>query len=111
MEASIASALEVITEAAAGADDELMMKYLEGEALTQEELLMGFSAGMGQRVKSPLWYPCSAVTTVGVTKLLDVIADFLPSPARRVYEGKDPKSDRRCYPQVRQQRTVLSVYL
>ncbi|HRX09946.1 MAG TPA: elongation factor G, partial [Candidatus Limiplasma sp.] len=91
MEASIASALEVITEAAAGADDELMMKYLEGEALTQEELLMGFSAGMAKGEISPV-VPCSAVTSVGVTKLLDVIADFLPSPTSSVYEGKDPKS-------------------
>lgn len=91
MKDSIASALEEITEAAAGADDELMMKYLEGEELTHEELLTGFSAGMLKGEITPV-VPCSAVTTVGVTKLLDVIADFLPSPAGSVYEGKDPKS-------------------
>ena len=92
MKDSIASALEEVTEAAAGADDELMMKYLEGEELTPEELLTGFSAGMLKGEITPV-VPCSAVTTVGVTKLLDVIADFLPSPEGSAYEGKDPKSD------------------
>ena len=89
---SIASALEEITEAAAGADDELMMKYLEGEELTKEELLEGFSIGMAKSEITPV-VPCSAVTTVGVTKLLDVIADFLPSPAGRQYTGQDPKTE------------------
>ncbi|MBN1777878.1 MAG: elongation factor G [Clostridiales bacterium] len=89
---SIAAALEEITEAAAAADDDLMMKYLEGEELTHEELLAGFSAGMAKSEITPV-VPCSAVTTVGVTKLLDVIADFLPSPEASVYEGKDLKSD------------------
>ncbi len=92
MKDSISSALEEITEAAAGADDDLMMKYLEGEELTHEELLAGFSAGMTKGEITPV-VPCSAVTTVGVTKLLDVIADFLPSPEGGVYEGKDPKSE------------------
>jgi len=89
---SIASALEEITEAAAGADDDLMMKYLEGEELSAEEVLAGFSAGMAKGEITPV-VPCSAVTTVGVTMLLDVIADFLPSPAGRTYSGIDPKTD------------------
>ncbi len=89
----IASALDEITEAAAAADDELMMKYLEGEALTPEELLSGFSAGMAAGEITPVM-PCSAVTTVGVTMLLDVISDFLPSPAGRTYKGTDPKTEK-----------------
>ncbi len=92
MKDRISSALEEITEAAAAADDELMMKYLEGEELTSEELLTGFSTGMTKGEITPV-VPCSAVTTVGVTMLLDVIADFLPSPEGNVYEGKDPKTD------------------
>ena len=88
----VASALEEITEAAAAADDELMMKYLEGEELTREEVLAGFSAGMLKGEITPV-VPCSAVTTVGVTMLLDVITDFLPSPEGEQHEGKDPKTD------------------
>ena len=88
----IASALEEVTEAAAGTDDELMMKYLEGEELSSEEVLAGFSAGMAKGEITPV-VPCSAVTTVGVTMLLDVIVDFLPSPAGKTYTGTDPKTN------------------
>jgi elongation factor G len=85
-------ALEEITEAAASSDDELMMKYLEGEELTHEEILEGFKAGMFSSQISPV-IPVSAVTGVGVMKLLDVMADFLPSPKRAVYHGVNPKTE------------------
>lgn len=88
---ALENALSEITEASAGADDELMMKYLEGEALTPEELLEGFKVGMFSGQISPV-LPVSAVTGVGVVKLLDVMADFLPSPKRSVYKGVDPKT-------------------
>ena len=32
------------------------------------------------------------LTGVGVAKLLDVMADFLPSPKRAVYKGVNPKT-------------------
>ena len=89
---AIAQALNEVTEAAAGSDDELMMKYLEGEPLTNDELLEGFKIGMFTSQISPV-LPCSAVTGVGVAKLLDVMADFLPSPKRAVYQGIDPKTN------------------
>ena len=88
----IAKALDEITEAAAAADDELMEKYLEGESLTHEEILEGFKLGMFTGLISPV-IPCSALTGVGVRKLLDVMADFLPSPKRAVYKGINPKND------------------
>ncbi len=91
MSGDIAKALDQITEAAAAADDELMMKYLEGEALTHEEILEGFKAGMFTGMICPV-LPCSALTGVGVSKLLDVMADFLPSPKRAVYKGVSPKT-------------------
>ena len=87
----IAHALDEITEASAASDDELMMKYLEGETLTHEEILEGFKAGMFSGQIAPV-IPTSAVTGVGVAKLLDVMADFLPSPKRAVFKGTDPKS-------------------
>jgi len=89
----IEKALEEITEAAAGADDDLMMKYLEGETLTHEEILEGFKAGMFSGQITPV-LPCSALTGVGVLKLLDVMADFLPSPKRELYKGFDPKAEK-----------------
>ena len=89
----IAQALNEITEASAGSDDELMMKFLEGETLTHEEILEGFKTGMFSGQIAPV-IPCSAVTGVGVAKLLDVMADFLPSPKRAVYKGIDPKTNK-----------------
>ena len=88
----IAVALEEITEAAAGADEELMMKYLEEGELTHEEILEGFKVGMFTGEICPV-VPVSALTGVGVGKLLDVMADFLPSPKRQVYTGINPKTE------------------
>ncbi|MDD3334200.1 MAG: elongation factor G [Eubacteriales bacterium] len=87
----IAAALEEITEAAAMSDDELTMKYLDEGSLSHEEILEGFKAGMFSGLISPV-VPCSAITGVGVAKMLDVMADFLPSPKRAVYQGVNPKN-------------------
>jgi len=87
----IAVALEELTEAAAGADEELMKKYLEEGELTHEEILEGFKAGMFSGEICPV-VPCSALTGVGVSKMLDVMADFLPSPKRAEYTGVNPKT-------------------
>ena len=87
----ISVAMEEITEAAAMADDELTMKYLEEGELSHEELLEGFKLGMFSGQICPV-VPCSALTGVGVAKLLDVMADFLPSPKRAVYKGVNPKT-------------------
>ena len=88
---AIEVALEEITEAAAMSDDELTMKYLDEGTLSHEEILEGFKIGMFSGTISPV-IPCSALTGVGVAKMLDVIADFLPSPKRAVYTGVNPKT-------------------
>ena len=87
---AIEAALEEITEAAAMSDDELTMKYLDEGSLSHEEILEGFKIGMFSGIISPV-VPCSALTGVGVAKMLDVMADFLPSPKRAVYTGVNPK--------------------
>ncbi len=87
----IALALEEITEAAASADDDLMMKYLDEGELTHEEILKGFRLGMISGQICPV-VPCSALTGVGVAKLLDMMADYLPSPEDAEYTGENPKT-------------------
>ena len=87
----IATAMEEITEAAAGADDELMMKYLEGEELTHEEILFGFREGMQSGAIVPV-VAVSATTGIGVAKLLDMISVYLPSPKGGKMEGVNPKT-------------------
>ncbi|MBO4925662.1 MAG: elongation factor G, partial [Clostridia bacterium] len=91
MASAIETAMEEITEAAAGADDELMMKYLEGEELTHEEILSGFRAGMQNGTIVPV-VAVSAVTGVGVAKMLDVMSVYLHSPKGMKAQGENPKT-------------------
>ena len=91
MASTISTAMEEITEAAAGADDELMMKYLEGEELTHDEILSGFRAGMQNGTIVPV-VAVSALTGVGVAKMLDVMSVYLHSPKGAKAEGENPKT-------------------
>ena len=91
MASAISTAMEEITEAAAGADDELMMKYLEGEELTHDEILSGFRAGMANGTIVPV-VAVSALTGVGVAKMLDVMSVYLHSPAHSKAQGENPKT-------------------
>ncbi|MGE5591624.1 MAG: elongation factor G [Bacillota bacterium] len=83
-----------IIEAAAENDDELTMKFLEGEALTDEEVYRGLAAG----VRTGKIYPVlcgSATRNIGVQCLLDAVVNWMPSPADAgAVTGKDPKSGR-----------------
>ena len=75
-------ARERIIEAAAESDEELADKYLEGEELTQEEILAGLKVGMSEGTFIPV-VATSALNGIGVDELLDAIIGFLPSPADR----------------------------
>ena len=92
MSAQIKAALEELTEAAASADDELMMKYLEEGELSYEELMTGFKAGMKSGSIVPVC-ACSAVTGVGVVAMMNVMAKYLPSPEGVVIKGINTKTD------------------
>ncbi|NMA01572.1 MAG: elongation factor G [Clostridia bacterium] len=70
---------DVIMEASAESDDELLMKYLEGEELSSEEIITGFIKG----VKDGKIYPVlagSALKNIGIQQLMDGLVEFLPSP-------------------------------
>ena len=75
-------ARERIIEAAAESDEELADKYLEGEELTQEEILAGLKVGMSEGTFIPV-VATSGLNGVGVVELLDAIVGLLPSPADR----------------------------
>ena len=66
-------------EAAADQDEELMMKYLDGEELTEEEIKKGLRAGTLANKIVPV--TCgSSYKNKGVQELLDAIVDYMPSP-------------------------------
>ena len=82
---SVSSALESgdldesVIEAIAEADDDLMMKYLEGEELSPDEISSGLKAGVLDRSIIPI-FATSAANNTGMTELLDGIISLLPSP-------------------------------
>ena len=92
MAGTISTAMEELTEAAASADDDLMMKYLEGEELTHEEILQGFQAGMTNGTIVPV-IAVSGTTGVGIGKLLDMMVSYVPSPAGDVLKAVDGKGE------------------
>ena len=91
LEDAVAHYIEEITEAAAEADDDLLMKYFEEGELSHEDILVGFRKGMQAGRIVPV-VAVSAGSGVGVAKLLDMMADYLNSPAGRVAEGVNPKT-------------------
>lgn len=68
-----------IVEAAAEGDDDLMMKYLEGEEISIDEI----KAALRKQVLACKLFPVfcgSAYKNKGIQMLLDAVIDYLPSP-------------------------------
>ena len=68
-----------MVEAAAEADEDLTMKYLEGEELTVEEIMFGLRKGCIANTLVPVLCG-SAYKNKGVPLLLDAVLAFMPSP-------------------------------
>jgi elongation factor G len=75
-------AREFMVEAAAETEDELMHKYLEGEALTDEEILRGIRNGTLTTKLIPVFCG-TAFKNKGVQAMLDAVVQLLPSPSDR----------------------------
>jgi elongation factor G len=69
----------VLLEAVADTDDTLMEKYLEGEEITEEEIMTGVRRGTVKDGMVPIICG-SAFKNKGVQLLLDTIVNYLPSP-------------------------------
>ncbi len=70
---------EKMVEAAAESDEDLMMKYLEGEELTEDEIRAGLRKGTVEVQITPVLCG-SSFKNKGVQMLLDAVVDYLPSP-------------------------------
>lgn len=81
----------MLVEAAAEGDDELMMKYLEGEEFTDAEIHRGLVAAV-HAAKATLVLCGSASKNIGVQTLLDAIVKYVPSPADRAVTALKPGS-------------------
>ena len=84
---------EQLLEAVAEADDDLMEKYLEGESLSEEEVLQGLREGTLTGVFTPVFCG-SATANIGIRQLLDYIVACLPSPIDKgIQVGAKPGSE------------------
>ncbi|WP_312541999.1 elongation factor G [Enterococcus sp.] len=84
---------EKLIEAVADTDEELMMKFLDGEEITEAEL----KAGIRQATLTVDFFPVlcgSAFKNKGVQMMLDAVIDYLPSPLDvPAIKGINPKTD------------------
>ncbi|KJS14756.1 MAG: elongation factor G [Peptococcaceae bacterium BRH_c4b] len=85
MEDQLSEYREKLIEAAVEADDDLMMKYLEGEDLTPEEITVGLAKGVKQGKVFPVLCG-SATKNMAVTTLMDFLVKYFPTP--EVEDGK-----------------------
>lgn len=76
-----AAQLELV-EAAAEVDDELIMKYLDGEQLTPEEVRRGLHQGVKSGAITPV-YVGSAIHDIGLDRVLQMIPRYVPAPDER----------------------------
>lgn len=90
----------MMVEAVAETDDELLMKYLEGEELSQDEIQKGLRIGVLEGGIFPILCGSSLVNK-GINLLMDTITNFAASPEDRPDEigtkpGSDEEITRKC---------------
>jgi len=84
---------EQLLEAAADADDEVLMKFLEGEEVSDQELERCLHKGVKDSVLAPVMVT-SANRDIGMTAMLDAIVRYLPTPLEEPpVTATDPRGD------------------
>ncbi len=87
------AAREKMIEAVSSVDDDLMVKFLEGEEIGEDELRAGLRRGTLELKIVPVVMG-TAFKNKGVQTLLDAVVDFLPSPLDvKAIEGINPDTD------------------
>jgi elongation factor G len=80
-----------LIEAAAEGEDELLMKYLDGEELSSEEIARGLLGAVRSGSYIPVFVAAGSAE-IGIAPLLNAIVDLVPSPAEAppmTAQGKD----------------------
>ena len=76
---AVSAARETLVERAVEADDEIMMRYLDGEEISVEELHGVLRKAVCSRSIFPI-IPGSGTGNIGVYQIMDMVADYMPSP-------------------------------
>ena len=71
-----------LVESAAEGDDELLMKYLDGEELTPDEIMSGLRSAVHSGEYVPV-FVSAATSEIGVFPLMDAMIGLLPDPTER----------------------------
>ena len=92
---------DVLMEAVASVDDDLMMKFFDGEELTKEEIIDGLTKGVESGEIYPV-YACSGYNMDGVDLLLDALVYSAPNPLtaanKKGLDENDNEVDVKCDP-------------
>jgi elongation factor G len=83
------------TDASVESDDALMMRYLEGESITEAELLQGARTSVAKGRIVPVVFTSGEKST-GIEDVLDLIVELGPSPVdvpRRLVSQSDPNAE------------------
>ena len=95
MNSQIDDILSSLNESVAESSEELMEKFFDGEAFTEQEMIQGLRDGFKDLSIVPVFCGC-AVSGLGTMALLDAIIDIFPSPLDKVDstdDGKELKID------------------
>ncbi len=93
MEAEYKQYTEELLEKVAETDENLTMKYLEGEEITKDELVAALRRAVIANKLVPVLCG-SSLKNKGVQAMLDAVIDFLPSPLDiPLPQGLDPDTD------------------
>lgn len=84
---------DALSEAVAETDEELMEKYFDGQAFTDEEFAKGVRAGILSLSIAPVMV-CSSYKGEGITDILDALIAFGPRPEDHpLYPATDGKGE------------------
>jgi elongation factor G len=90
MQSLVEEEREKLVENIAEADDTLLERYLEGDAISDDELRAALKKGTISRIFSPVLC-ASAIKAVGIDLLMEFIVNCMPSPVDRTPKiGIDP---------------------
>ena len=83
---------DLLLEAVAEVSDELMEKYFAGEEFTEDEIKAALKVGIKDGTVVPVICG-SVIAKIGITHLLNTIADYMPAPNEFMYiEGENKKT-------------------
>ncbi len=96
MEQRVRPIRDMLIEAVAESDEELMAKYFEGETFSNEEIHEGLRKGVIAGEIVPVIVG-AVEKRIGIHTMMDMIYDYFPTPKELnggVYKGMDPDSEK-----------------